>query len=89
LARKSIHSQEGTEGCLTKPEVNVAASSWGLELAESGLCPEPWAQPKKIVMRWNPPEGYKISGCWEPKRKFRSICCQGAGKREPDRLVAF
>src|ERR1017187_9119582 len=57
VAKKSLQSQEGTEGCLTKPDGKAATSSWGLALAQFGLCPEPWARPEKIFMRWNPSRG--------------------------------
>jgi hypothetical protein len=33
VAGKSIQSQEGTEGCLTKPDRKAATSSWGLAFA--------------------------------------------------------
>src|ERR1017187_4978163 len=63
-AGKSIQSQEGTEECLTKPGGKVAASSWGLALAQSGPYPKPWARPKKINMRWNPWMGIKCRAVW-------------------------
>jgi hypothetical protein len=56
-AGKSIQSQEGMEGCLTKSDGKVATSSLGLALAQSGTCPKPWARPRKIIMRWNPSMG--------------------------------
>jgi|ERR1019366_4832608 hypothetical protein len=35
-------------------EVRVEPAVSGLALAQSGPCPEPWARPKKIFMRWSP-----------------------------------
>ncbi len=36
MARKSIQSQEGTEGCLTKPKVKAVVSSCGTRIGSVG-----------------------------------------------------
>src|ERR1035441_6055882 len=48
-SREIDPEQKGTEGCLTKPDGKAATSSWGLALAQFGLCPEPWARPEKYL----------------------------------------
>ena len=57
VAGKSIQSQEGREGCLTKPDGKAVTRVAGLRLGHTGPCLAPWARPKKIIMRWNPSMG--------------------------------
>jgi hypothetical protein len=43
----------GTEGCLTRPDGKAVVSIVGLELGQTEPCPEPWARPEKIFVRWS------------------------------------
>src|ERR1035437_904584 len=46
VAGKSIQSQEGTEGCLTRPDGKAVVNSCGTRVGAHGTLAAPWARPK-------------------------------------------
>ena len=80
-AGKSIQSQEGTEGCLTKRDRKAVVSSCGACVGADGtLC-----RAKENIGRWNTsmrdpdhrqaiPCSDIMRACWELKRKFQLRC---------------
>ena len=71
MAGKAIQSQEGTEGCLTRPEGKAATSSCGLALAIIWTLSRALGPAKESIYALESPKGYIVLGCWEPKRKFQ------------------
>ena len=56
-AGKSIQSQEGTEGCLTKPDGKAAVSSLGTGVGANGTLSQALRPAKEKIVRWNPSIG--------------------------------
>src|ERR1017187_5904202 len=84
VAGKSIQSQEGTEGCLTRPDGKAVVNSCGTRVgAHRTLC-RALGPAKENNDALEPPKGYIVSGCWELKRKFRLTQLGGEtmGKQE-------
>src|ERR1035438_6097132 len=60
-AGKSIQSQKGTEGCLTKPDRKAAVSSCGTRVGADGTLSRALGPAKEGIMRWNRSRGIERS----------------------------
>src|SRR5664279_4938979 len=56
-AGKSIQSQKGTEGCLTKPDRKAAVSSCGTRVGADGTLSRALGPATEQIVRWNPRRG--------------------------------
>ena len=71
VAWKSIQSQEGTEGCLAKPDGKAVVSSCGTRIGPDGTVSQALGPASEDICALGFLKGYIVSGCWELKRKFR------------------
>jgi hypothetical protein len=71
VARKSIQSQEGTEGCLTRPDGKAVVNSCEIRVGANRTLCRALGPAKENNHALEPPKGYIVSGCRELKRKFR------------------
>jgi len=74
VAGKSIQSQKGTEGSLTRPEGKAVVNSCGTRVAAHGTLCRALFPAEEDNDALESPKGYIVSGCWELKRKFRIKC---------------
>src|ERR1019366_1784725 len=66
---KSIQSQEGREGCLTKPDGKAVVSSFGTRIDTVGTLSRALGPAKENIYALESLKGDIVWGCWEPKRK--------------------
>ena len=59
-AGKSIQSQKGTEGCLTKPDRKAAVSSCGTRVGADGTLSRALGPATEQIVRWNPRRGIEL-----------------------------
>jgi hypothetical protein len=71
VAERSIQSQEGTEGCLKRPDGKAVVSSCGTRVGPDGTVSRVLGPAKESNYALESPRGYIVLGCWELKRKFR------------------
>src|SRR5271168_4197967 len=71
VAGKSIQSQEGTEGCLTRPEGKAVVNSCGTRVGVHGTLCRALGQARENNDALESLDEYMILGCWKLKRKFR------------------
>ena len=71
MARKSIQSQEGTEGCLTRPDGKAVVNSCGTRVGANGTLCRALGPAKENIYALESLKGYIVLGRWELKRKFR------------------
>ena len=62
VAGRSIQSQEGTEGCPTRPHGEAVVSSCGTRIGPDGTVTEPWARSPENIVRWSRPVRVNSSG---------------------------
>jgi hypothetical protein len=68
VAERSIQSQEGTEGCLTRPDGKAVVSSCGTRIGPDGTVSRALGPARENICALEFLKGYIVSGCWELKR---------------------